>query len=61
MELSAPITDANTNTPTVKMVSPDRFKPTTLGWTFWQSLAKRFWTYTEETGRADTRTFEGLL
>lgn len=61
MELSATISEANTNTPPVKMVLQDRVKSSALAGTFWQSFAKGFWAYTNETGKADIKTFEGLL
>ena len=33
----------------------------TLSVRFWQRLSELFWAYTEESGKADTSPYEGLL
>jgi len=52
-------TAATTNTNTLSKIQDSPTAPEKTG--FWQTMAKWFWDYTEETGKADTRSFEGLL
>lgn len=61
MKLTAPISNANTNAQSVKSFSQDLDAPAKPTAAFWHALADLFWGYTEETGKADTKSFEGLL
>jgi len=61
MTLLTATTDVNTDTLPSKIFSQEGGKPTAHVGTVWQSLAKYFWAYTEEAGKAETKSFEGLL
>ena len=43
---NSPVEQASSPTPSVR---------------FWQRLSKLFWAYTEESGKADTSSYDGLL
>lgn len=61
MKLAATTANANIHPQSLKAISNDRDKPMTTDNSPRLSLAARFWAYTEETGKADTTSFEGLL
>ena len=61
MKLPATTANASITAHTHKAISQQSGKSTATGKTFWQSLAVRFWAYTEATGTTETKSFEGLL
>lgn len=61
MKLSATIANTNTITQSLAKDLEDRNTSATPAKTMWQSIATRFWALTEESGKASTKSFEGLL
>ena len=61
MKLTATIPSASTNAQSVKSISHVLETPITRTGAIWRTLTELFWGYTEETGKADTKSFEGLL
>ncbi|SEN83056.1 hypothetical protein SAMN04488077_1354 [Roseovarius tolerans] len=61
MKLAATTSNATINMQSLKAVSKGSDQSIATDKTLWQSFSTLFWAYTEETGKAETKSFEGLL
>jgi len=60
MKPSATLVNANILAHPHKEISPSD-KNDATGSTWWRALTTRFWSYTEETGQTETKSFKGIL
>mgnify|MGYP000498022224 CR=1 FL=1 len=61
MKLSATTADANINARPLKAISLEGCVAAAEGKSDWTKIAARFYTYTKETGKVDTKSFEELI
>lgn len=61
MKLLATTANASINTQPLEAISQEGGKSNAESKSLWERILARFWAYTEETGKADTKSFEGLL